>query len=283
MKTNSKHFIHLIICFLVITIYSVSYAEEASLIMLKDGVKYENVSFEINRESQEIYINNQQKDMVQFIEIEAIYNKDGFDISEELLYIPTPEELERMAAYNAFLDEKYKKPFRFYIRTGSCFSIPLDEYYERFTSGFGYGIDVAVPLISFFSIKAQISKAGIKPGNKIDDILDIDVWRYFIGGEIYNDPKIWGKTYNTYIFVGFGAVSNKLTDKAYPSQSISITKFSATIGAGIIPMLTHNVGLDLGFGIDYLFVGWASSKEDPIGSAQIAFILDLKLGLVIKI
>jgi hypothetical protein len=285
-----------------------AYAAKASRIELKSGEVYEDVTFSIDDvfkvitiEKGDWKINANLPDVLQIID------ENSQDVTADYLgdYYEPPQESEEEWLSREKAEQKgySKKPFDFAIGAGGNFSIPTGDYYKGTKSGIGFGFDVVIPVTRNLAIKGIVSKSGMRqdlastfpPGIMVlDDDLSVNVWRYIAAAQYYKWPK-WrtsGKTMY-YASVGMGAITHEatgtMTFKNTVTDEIGIiygtgekeNKFIISYGAGLVVMLSKQIGLDLGATWDVVFAGTENERELALyGDAEYANIFDLKIALV---
>jgi hypothetical protein len=285
-----------------------AYAAQASRIELKNGQVYEDVIFSVDDMFKVITIEKGDwKINANLPDILQIIDENGQDVTADYLgdYYKPPQESEGEWLSQKQKEQKgyAKRPFGFAIGAGGNFSIPTGNYYEGTKSGIGFGFDVVIPVTKNLAIKGIISKSGMQqdvastfPATIVvlEDDLSLNVWRYIAAAQYYKWPK-WrtGGKIMYYASVGMGAITHEatgtMTFKNTVTDEIGIfygtgekeNKFIISYGAGLVVMLSKQIGLDLGATWDVVFAGTENERELALyGESEYANIFDLKIALV---
>ncbi|MEW5922922.1 MAG: hypothetical protein AB1746_02955 [Candidatus Zixiibacteriota bacterium] len=279
-----------------------AFAYEKGTIVTKDGQRYENVTYDILEAYKIIKFKLGEADKnISFANVEAIYDADGTDVTASVLggyYKPQKETWKSDS--DPVVREGRRAKFTVGWRLGANYSIPVSDYYEGIEPGIGFDGDMLIGISRNFSMRLQISKSGMKVEDDfhmlytdydytiLKEDYDITTIRYMLCFQ-YNSVQgeiDRGKTM-FYSYSGLGAVSQKVKPDVlvrdnytdilyYANEPVTETKFAMNVGFGATAFLSKTAGIDFSINIDEVFVG-----SYAYGQSGLAFIIDLKVGLVV--
>lgn len=193
------------------------------------------------------------------------------------------------------------RPWSMAVRVGGNLTVPIGTYYDDFSSGAGFGADLIVPLNSFLSLRGIVSMAGSNLDESdffsnysgfdvISNDIDVDIWRYLVAAQ-YQAPYHRNnfRSGYWYLFSGIGATSNSASGSALVRDEFSgdlyefviipdKTRFTVTVGAGGVSMLSQWLGIEYGASFDSIYAG--SDGDSGVGYGANGFNLDIRLSLV---
>ncbi len=286
-------------------------AAHASRIELRDGSVFEAVIYQVDNTYKVISIESTQgKRTVSFTEIAVILDTGGKDVTADCLGRYFRPSRSATQGEESFSEEPlpmgYRKhPFSVGFGGGLNYSFPGGDWYEGTRSGLGFRGYLLITVARKIALRGTISKAGVRHdpdelfagGLVLQDELSWSVWRYFMSVQYCNWPH-WrtGGKVMYYVYTGLGAVSHKLSGSAvvaeYGSQDVWLisgtdaaeTKFATTFGVGLVAMVSKSVGLELGAGVDIVYVGRGGDYNyaPNLGMTNVvtAGLFDLELGVV---
>lgn len=275
-------------------------AQQHGTILLKSGERIENVKFEINKFYKVIaVVEGNTKRNISFTDVQTIYDRDGFDITVDVIggYYKSSEEKWQSQESPQYRSAR-TKPWAIAFRIGGNYSIPLGNYYEGIDPGIGYEGDLIIGLTRQLSLRATVSKSGMKLSNQFGFLsldpniiitrqeMNINAMRYLLSLQFqnYKYELSPGKGY-IYSTSGLGFINHNLSaeiwytsygDPYYDKLEDNEGKFIMNLGFGGGVVVTKNVALDLGLTFDMIFLG-----SNQSGYATYAYILDLKLGAMV--
>jgi hypothetical protein len=280
---------------IIIHVYTVS-AEEIATIIDKNGERYENVNYKIDKTFKVVTIKlEEQEKNISFTEIETIIDQEGNDITASVLggYYRPRQETWHSESDEVFREAR-KKLWNIGTHLGANYSIPLGDYYEGIDPGFGIDGDLIIAVTYNTAARLTVSKSGMEidesnfyiipqPGFEVLDWkFSLNAFRYFVSGQYYNRPDriTAGKTI-FYVYTGLGAVIHrfnlKVTTREISTGNIfklddtdTQSKLASTLGGGIMLMLSKNLGLDFTASLDAILLKRTS-----------AFIMDAKIGTIV--
>ncbi len=275
-------------------------------IILKSGQEYRNVTFKIDHYYKvvTIFITDAMID-VSFNEIDSIIDNEGMDVTNDLLKRLHKEKKRSRETWRSKTDPVIKKArtklWNTGIRFASNFSLPADDYYEGIGEGIGFEGDIIVAVTNNVALRFSVSKSGMQfedpkssfsphPDTLVTAEYGINAVRYYFSAEYYHRPdrKTPGRSIY-YFYSGLGAINHKLSFDAtmyvkstrelfIASDRASETKFATTCGAGMIQLLSKNIGIDLGVAFDMIWVRSHYNDYSYIGVS--GYIFDMKLGVI---
>ena len=297
--TSQFLFISVLLFFLLAAVDTFAY--EKGTIVTKDGQRFENVTYDILTAYKIIKFKQGEKDKnISFADIEAIYDSNGTDITASIIggyYKPQKETWK--SDTDPVVKTGKRAKFKVGWRLGANYSIPISDYYEGIEPGIGFGGDMFVSLTNNLSLRFLVSKSGMKVEDDfhlfhtgyeytvLKEKYDITTMRYMLCFQ-YNNIQgevDHGKTM-FYFYSGLGVVSQKTTpdvlvrdnfdDALYSlTESVTENKFAINNGFGAMVFFSKTTGIDFLINADEVFVG------NYYGGSSLAFIIDLKVGLVI--
>jgi hypothetical protein len=191
------------------------------------------------------------------------------------------------------------------IRAAGNFSIPTGDWYEGVRAGVGFEGDILIAITHYIALRATVSRSGLHVNDYfyfvpvpegfslLSQKSELAVTRYFISAEYYyrinreqNGPWVVGA------WTGLGAAQHSmhwegLMEDAYGDvyQGVSDkseTKFATTMGADAFLLVSKNVALNAGAGIDIVSVGQTGRDYGwYYNNTVYAYIFDLKFGVVV--
>ena len=276
------------------SVESADYSTYDGTIVLKNGTKYEDISFKINSRFKTLTFKlEDEKKHVSFTNVDKIYDSEGDDITDQVLgnyYKPKAdiqedkkaEKKEEKQAEIQLVDQNpvsneikqedrwlsqdskvYKKSqeklWNTAIIIAPGYSIPSGFYYTGTTGGIGFGADLLLSLSRETTLRFSASKANItlKPPF---DFLSTNTYRYIVSFQ-YNKPleqEIVDKSMY-YFYSGLGTTNDELD-----------THFTMTAGGGIIKMMSEEIGLNFELRLDL---------PGAYDESMQAVIIDLRFGL----
>lgn len=304
-------------------------AVNASKIILQDGTVYEDVAFLVESAYKVLTITKDDWERtVSFTDIAYIYNSKGEDVTVNhlgMVYrktdsIPPPPETGTSPAAQTTLGDsgltmpanleqpavkRQLHPWDVAVRVGGNFSMPTSDFYEGFTSGFGFEGDVIIPAAKNLAVRLSVSKSGIKddperlfefagsPLELIEDNASAQVLRFVVAAEYYEWPK-WreGGRWMYHIYSGAGVANHSMSGEyvvrdtqsgeyavLVPSKK-DLARFMLVLGFGAMTTINKNVGLEGALEMDAVAIGSNPDAYSVYSAVDYAFVFDFKLGLV---
>jgi hypothetical protein len=285
-------------------------------IIVEPNLKFENVYINVDRLYKVVGIEFADSlKLVSFSKIEAIYNLDGKDITQAVLYGKyKPSKVEKkLAKENHFQVYKpVKKHWSIGLKAGGLYSPVVGYYYKGTRSKIGLQGDFMVALNS----RLSLLMGGASPQIRFQDdyhtvssspVLEVTgqtqkirSGRFFLGLQYYFESFVRMEPNKTipYVFSGFGLLWDKIEFKAsyrdldYEKSYFGIAEYNANmaylfIGAGITFPILSWLGLDLRGDLNWIIsrnriddnFNWVVPIAEPKRDGS-SLSLDLKLSLI---
>lgn len=306
-RTNPRK-LSVFICSLLIVLFisSVAVAKDIGTVILKNGEKYENVVYAVDRVYKVIKFEYEDKKKnVSFIDIEAILNPDGEDITAKILkryYKPSRETW--LSEESKIIKRARAKKWNTMFRLGGNYSIPSGDYYDGIEPGIGFGGNVHFAINHQIAIQILVSRSGMRVEDSfgiyfydpnisiLSQEYGITTIRYLFALEYYQyldktktENSLW------YFYSGLGAAAHTITMKAtfqndltgeriYIDESDNQSKFIISMGFGIVKMVSKELAVSFDANMDLVHAGTVESRTYG-NDVVYAFIFDLKIGLAL--
>jgi len=304
-------------------------AANASKIILQDGTVYEDVVFMVEKAYKVIAVTKGDWERtISFGDVAYIYNDDGDDVTQDYLGMiyrkpdPTPNPPPDTASPTTVIapqstqgvdqfehaPEESKKrqlhPWGLAIKTGGNFSIPTSDFYDGFTSGFGYEGDLIIPVARNLAVRLSASKSGMRddperllsfmgPYELIEDNVTVNVWRFAVSAQYYEWPK-WrqGGRWMYHFYSGIGIINHSVSGEYAVKNTQSgeegvivptgkdLTRFLLVLGLGTMAKLDRHIGLEASFEFEGVAIGSNPNSYSYYTAVQYAYIFDFKAGMV---
>ena len=311
-RTIPKSLILIAIVFL--SLPALSAAKDLYTITLKDGTTYELALCHVNEANKTIFLEHSEiKDTVSFREVRSIVDVNGCNVTYSILGDDTERAL--LEASSQPLPE-IRRPkdaptmnWTLGINVDVTRCMPSNSYYYGTKPGTGFGAEFVLAVSRNTALKAAIHKSGVAPerDNSITfhnywsqlwtlHNLDISAVRYFITVERYFETSIIRLKPTLFTLEwGLGLLNHKLggdlseyvrndqEQMVFVSTtqiSDSETRYTTTIGAGVIQKLLPEYGFYVKLNLDIVhFKGSYFEEGDPDVEASFASIVVLKFGV----
>ncbi|PWB73506.1 hypothetical protein C3F09_05230 [candidate division GN15 bacterium] len=247
----------------------------AAVIETRSGERFENVTYTVDSYYKVVKFELAgAKKNLSFNDIKAIYDDQGKDVTVSVLGPYSPPAQEKWQSEQAEVyREGRRKLWNLGFRAASNFTVPAGDYYEGINSGIGFEGDIILPLAREFSLRASVSRAGLKnAGTMINPAIGFHSMRYLLSAQ-YNVPSQKDNPYAGifYMYSGLGAIAHTFS---YGGVSTSETKFLTELGGGGVLFFTRGVGIDYSVSMGMVMVG-----SNGYGTTQYGFLFDFKLGM----
>lgn len=198
------------------------------------------------------------------------------------------------------------RPWDIALQLGPNFTLPVGHYYDGTTSGVGFGADLVIPFSHNMSLRATVSMAGTKLEDSyviqrlppwftyISDDVDVNIWRYMISAQYQKAYKEYqfDKGY-WFLYSGIGITKTSFNGHAITTDDTNgdvytltfepdKSRFTMTLGAGGVSMLSRSIGIQYAASYDMIFLGTASNSSG-YETMQYAYNFDIRAGLVFHV
>jgi hypothetical protein len=296
---------------LLLLVAAQSLSAATGTIILNSGEKFESVDYTVVREYKVVqFASGNDKHAVSFSDIASIVDKSGQDVTVSVLggdyrrnvesAVASTPQAEWLRSKDSTYIRYNAKPFSVGFGAWGTYTIPATDYYEGITPKMGFGMHVVVPFSRHFSVRGQFSKAGhgidlakFYQGTgfaPLQSTLKLSTLRFFLAGQYQTPLGRKGFAQGSfYFYSGLGVTTHSFsgstiardvfqTPDVYELTHKGETRFTWTIGLGVVSMLSRSLGIEFGTNFDNLIVG-TTTDSNGYGTVQSAANFDIKLGL----
>lgn len=302
-RMKAIHYSVISMLFILLFSGSIAVAKDDGTVVLKSGTRYENITYSVDRFYKVVKFEYEGREKnVSFIDIEAIYDLEGNDVTDEKLGTRSgPRDETWLSEESDKVKTARAKDWNGMLRLGANYSIPSGDYYEGIKAGIGFEGSVHFAINRQVAVQALISRSGMKVDDNfrlylidpdyslIDQHYSISTIRYLLGAEYYQPLKWNDERSFWYLFSGLGAAVHKIKSRAtmrynptgelaYLNDTSNQSKFVISLGFGVVKAMSKKVGLSFDGSMDLVHVGSVESRNGR--EVVYAYIFDLKLGLI---
>lgn len=277
----------LILGFIIaLTFISIASATDIGTIKLKNGEVYENVPYEVNDFYKTVLFTYQgQRINVEYSQIESITNGNAEDITSRVLENGENGDTHHDHEYEQ--DEKTSdKSWSGIISAGGSFTIPLGDYYDGLTSGFGFNADFRVSTDERHAVQFLFSRSSIQLREDNQSVYNnyysdatFHITRFEVAVNIFDralaipgDQNFENRSYG---LIGFGLVRHSLENSNRFHDSKAINKFSFIFGGGVLFMTSNEVGIDLSAKVNLVF----PYGNDDTSNNNLSYLVQIKASM----
>ena len=223
-------------------------AQERVTVLLKDGQKYEQVTYQVHRGFNTLELRSGERNVqVSFADIEAITDASGNNIAPRILgtrYRPSnhaaPRAGETSAAALAGPDSaaearatptqvepsafRLPRPWKMALTLDGGFDSPFGDYYDGTRSGLGFGGTLHAAVTDEFALRGDVTLLGVRVSDGfrlvsldpsveiVSQSYDIDGLRILVGGEYYQSiQRAGGWSGFWYAHGSLGVIRHRIT------------------------------------------------------------------------
>jgi len=278
--------------------------KEVGTITLKSGEVFEQVKYKVDQNFKVItmYVDELKKKVI-FSDIESIVNRKGVNITRRILGWRYESSGDSWASENSVEFKKAReKKWSTALGFSLSYDFPTGDYYDGTTSGLGFGGNFHLAINHQLAIKLKVSRAGIDfsddfgfiyPANiiVISEDFSMNATRILFGLEFY-ESVVRGENLRStwYVHSMLGFISHKLSSKIVlqdiaTNEIVTLiggdtqTQFAMNVGAGIIPMISPSIGINLSADLDLV---WATVfyNDGSTGADIGGYVFDFNIGLM---
>jgi hypothetical protein len=262
--------------FLIIFMISAGQAFSATgTIVTKTDERFENVVYTIDNIYKVLKFEvSGAKKNISFTDVKAVYDPQGKEITTEVLggYSTPLKEGWKSEDTKEYREGK-KKLYDFGIRLAGNYTFPAGSYFEGLSAGIGFEGDIIIPVSREISIRATLSRTGIKnTGEIVSSNVTFNGTRILASAQ-FNQPNNRNEL-NKGLWYAYSGIGVFTSTASLGVHSASETKLLLEGGGGVVAFLSDGFGIDLGGSIGMIPVG-----SSPGYGVQYAFLFDVKIGL----